>query len=182
MITTVHVGYHNVAVILFFHLFVFHAERPHQLNAAHLEPHQKVRVIHHAHLVRLRITDAHFCIMIFEHSNLSAYSGLPCQTGLRFTRKEARPSLKSGVQRMRAFSKTARSRSASTLAAAAEVINRFARERLAGLAAIKRSASSFERARRCSAETISLTRPISLASAASIIRPVSRRSLVRFSP
>jgi Cytochrome c len=43
------------------------------------------------------------------HSSMS-----PCHCGLRFSRKNASPSLKSGVARMRAFSRIARSRSAST--------------------------------------------------------------------
>src|SRR6516164_3242820 len=182
MIAAVHVGHHDVAVVFLFHLFVFHAQRAHQFHPAHLEPHEKIRVVHDAHLVGLSIADAHFRNVIFEHAILSAYSGLPCHNGLRFSRKEARPSLKSGVQRMRAFSRIARSRSWSTSGAAAEVIKRFARERLAGLAAIKRSASSLARPRSFSAGTISLTRPMAWASSASMIRPVSSRSRVRFSP
>src|SRR5450432_3209393 len=51
----------------------------------------------------------------------------PAQFGLRFSRNEARPSLKSGVQRIRAFSRMARSRSWSRLAAAAEVSRCLAR-------------------------------------------------------
>src|SRR5690348_9472506 len=182
VIAAVHIGHHNVTVIFFFHPLILHAQLAHQLDATHLEPNQKIGVVYDAHLVSLRVADAHFCIVIFNHANLFAYSGLPCQTGFRFSRKEARPSLKSGVQRMRAFSRMARSKSWSTLAAAAEVINRFARDRLAGLAAIRSSASCLERAPRFSAGTISFTRPISLASTASKIRPVSRRSLVLFSP
>src|SRR5690349_1566051 len=182
MIAAVHVGHHNAAVIFLFHFFVFHAQRAHQLHAAYFKPDQKVGVIDDSHLVRFGITHAHFCIVIFEHSNLSVYSGLPCQTGLRFSRNEARPSLKSGVQRMRAFSRMARSRSWSTLAAADEVIKRFARERLPGLAAINTSASSLERVMRFSAGTISFTSPNSFASAASRILPVSKRSRAFFSP
>src|SRR6267142_2579574 len=85
--------------------------------------------------------------------------------GFLFSRNDASPSLKSVVQRMRAFSRIARSRSASTPAAAAEVNKRLARVTLAGLAAIKMSASSFARSISLSAGTISLMRPISFASA-----------------
>jgi hypothetical protein len=42
---------------------------------------------------------------------IQCFSGSEGQMGLRFSRKEARPSWKSGVQRMRAFSRMARSRS-----------------------------------------------------------------------
>src|ERR671925_1402831 len=182
MVAAVHVRHHNAAVIFLFHLFVFHAQRAHQFHAAHFKPDQKVGVIDDSHLVRFRITHAHFCIVIFEHFDLSVYSGLPCQTGLRFSRKEARPSLKSGVQRMRAFSRMARSRSWSTVAAADEVIKRFARDKLPGLAAISTSASSLARASIFSPGTISFTSPNSFASAASRILPVSKRSRAFFSP
>src|SRR5205814_8004540 len=139
---------YNAAVIFFFHLFVFHAQRAHQLHAAHFKPNQKVRVIHNSHLVRFRVTHAHFCIVIFQHSNLSGYSGFPCHTGLRFSRNEASPSLKAGAQRMRAFSRMARSRPWTTPGAAEEAIARFARDRHPRLAATSSWASSVERATR----------------------------------
>src|SRR5690242_4010337 len=182
VIAAVDIGHYNVTVIFLFHPLILHAQLAHQLDATHLEPNQKIGVVYDAHLVSLRVADAHFCIVIFNHANLFAYSGLPCQTGFRFSRKEARPSLKSGVQRMRAFSRMARSKSWSTLAAAEEVIKRFARERLPGLAEIRTSASSLARESRFSVGTTSLTNPNSLASAASRIRPVSNRSRDFFSP
>src|SRR5215472_6717922 len=182
MVAAAGVRHHNAAVVFLFHLFVFNAQRAHQLDAAHFKPDEKVRVIHDSHLVGFRIAHAHFCVVIFEHATLSVYSGLPCQTGLRFSRNEAKPSLKSGVQRMRAFSRMARSRSWSTPGAAEEVMRRFARDKLPGLAAINASESSLERARRFSAGTISFTNPNSFASAASRILPVSNRSRAFFSP
>src|SRR5215472_16215503 len=182
MVAAAGVRHHNAAVVFLFHLFVFNAQRAHQLDAAHFKPDEKVRVIHDSHLVGFRIAHAHFCVVIFEHATLSVYSGLPCQTGLRFSRNEARPSLKSGVQRMRAFSRMARSRSWSTPGAAEEVMRRFARDKLPGLAAINASESALERAIRLSAGMISLTNPNSFASAASRILPVSNRSRAFFSP
>src|SRR5882762_5020112 len=182
MVAAAHVGDNDVAVVFDFHALVFDAQRAHQLHATHLKPNQVIRVIDHAHLVGLRVAHAYCSVVMLEGLHEIDYSGLLCQTGLRFSRNDASPSLKSGVQRMRAFSRMARSRSASTPAAAAEVSRRFARVTLAGLAAIKMSASSFARSISFSAGTISLIRPISFASAGSRILPVSRRSRVLFSP
>src|SRR5690242_11897737 len=106
----------------------------------------------------------------------------PFHTGLRFSRKEASPSLKSGVQRIRAFSSTARSRSASIPAASAVVSKRFARATLLGLAEISSSLNSCARSINFSGATISFTSPISFASCASIRRPVRSRSRARLSP
>src|SRR6266446_7899441 len=142
MIAAVRVRHYDVAIVVNLHALVFDSQRANQLNAADLEPDQIVRVINHAHLVRFRVAHAHHRIVIFNHSHVRYFSESPCHTGLRFSRNEARPSWKSGVQRMRAFSRMARSRSASTDAAAAEVRRRFARIKLLGLAAISWSAIS----------------------------------------
>src|SRR6266849_8462070 len=182
MVTAVRVGHHDVAIVFHFHALVFDPQRANQLGAPHLEPDQIVRVIHHAHLVRLGITHSYDRIMKFNHSHVGYFSRSLCHTGLRFSRNDARPSLKSGVQRMRAFSKIARSKSWSTPASAEDTSSRLARARLLGLAAIRVSASSCARSSRRSAGTTSDTRPNSLASAASMMRPVSNRSRARFSP
>src|SRR5216684_5649546 len=182
MVPAVRIGHHNVAIVFNFHAFVLDAQRAHQLDAADLEPDQKIRVINHAHLIRLRVAHANYRVMIFNHSHVPYFSESPCQTGLRFSRNEASPSWKSGVQRMRAFSRMARSKSWSTPAAADDTKSRLERARLLGLAAINVSASSCARSIKRSAGTTSETRPNSLASAASIMRPVSNRSRARFSP
>src|SRR6267142_5726954 len=103
-------------------------------------------MVNDTHLIRLRVAHAHHHIMIFHHSHIPYFSDSPCQTGLRFSRNEARPSWKSGVQRMRAFSRMARSKSWSTPAAAEETSSRLERVKLLGLAAISWSASSCARA------------------------------------
>src|SRR5260370_370160 len=111
MIPAVRVGNHDVAVVLSFHAFVLDTERANQLDAADLEPDQIICVVDHAHLVRLRVAHAHHRAIIFNHSHAPYFSDSPCQTGLRFSRNEATPSWKSGVQRIRAFSRMARSKS-----------------------------------------------------------------------
>src|SRR5438552_6746840 len=110
-------------------------------------------MVHHAHLVGFSVTNTDDRIVKF-HSRSSAstinnrflvapllgmttaehevYSSF--QTGFRFSRNEAIPSLKSGVQRMRAFSSTARSMSASSAADSAQTSKRLARVKLLGLA------------------------------------------------
>src|SRR6266446_6105395 len=182
VIPAVQIRYDDVAIVFHFHALVFDPQRADQLGAPHLEPDQIVRVVHHAHLVRLGITHSYDRIMKFNHSHAGYFSRSPCHTGLRFSRNDARPSLKSGVQRIRAFSKIARSKSWSTPASAEDTSSRLARARLLGLAAMRVSASSCTRSIRRSAGTTSDTRPNSLASAASMMRPVSNRSRARFSP
>src|SRR5216684_8051957 len=182
MIPAVRVSDHDAAVVLGFHALVLETQRAHQLDAADLEPDQKIRVINHAHLIGLRVAHAHHRVMIFNHSHVPYFSDSPCQTGLRFSRNEARPSWKSGVQRMRAFSRMARSKSWSTPAAPEETRSRLERVRLLGLAAISWSASSCARSIRRSAGTTSDTSPNSFASTASMMRPVSNKSRQRFSP
>src|SRR5258707_924174 len=182
MVAAAHVGDNDVAVVFDFHALVFDAQRAHQLHATDLKPNQIIRVIDHAHLVGLRVAHAYCSVVMLEGLHEIDYSGLLCQTGLRFSRNDATPSLKSGVQRMRAFSRIARSRSWSTPAAAAEVSRCFARVRLLGLAAIRSVASSLARSSKRSPGTISLTMPNSFASAASMMRPVSKRSRERLSP
>src|SRR6266852_8716158 len=118
MIPAVGISDHDMAVVLNFHALVFDSQRANQLDAPNLEPDQIVRVINHAHLIRLGITHSYDRIMKFNHSHVGYFSRSPCHTGLRFSRNDARPSLKSGVQRMRAFSKIARSKSWSTPASA----------------------------------------------------------------
>src|SRR5216683_4739116 len=182
VVAAAHVGDDDVAVVVDFHALVFDAQRAHQLHAPDFKPDQVIRVIDHAHLVGLRVTHTYCSVVMLEGLHEIDYSGLLCQTGLRFSRNDATPSLKSGVQRMRAFSRIARSRSRSTPAAAAEVNRCFARVRLLGLAATRSVASSLARSSKCSPGTISLTMPNSFASAASMMRPVSRRSRERLSP
>src|SRR6266403_1281157 len=182
VVAAAHVGDNDVAVVFDFHALVFDAQRAHQLHATHLKPNQIIRVIDHAHLVGLRVAHAYCSVVMLEGLHEIDYSGSVCQTGLRFSRNEATPSLKSGVQRMRAFSRMARSRSWSSPGAAAEVSRCFARVRLFGLAEISSAASSCARSSRRSAGTTSVTRPNSLASCASMMRPVRRRSRQRFSP
>ncbi len=111
MVTAVQIRNHDAAVVFDLHALVFKAQRAHQLHAANLEPHQIIRVINYAHLIRFRVAHAHFRVMIFNHSHVPYFSESPCQTGFRFSRNDATPSWKSGVQRMRAFSRIARSKS-----------------------------------------------------------------------
>src|SRR6266481_3642605 len=172
-------GYHDVAVIFGFHLLVFEAERAHQFDAADFKPDQVVGVIDHAHLIGFGVPHSNRRVVI-RLAGIESHSSF--QTGLRFSRNDATPSLKSPVQRMRAFSSTARSRSASTPAASALTSRRFARVRLPGLTSIKYSANSSARDKSLSGSTISVTRPSCCASLASILRPVRSRSRARLSP
>src|SRR4029077_7320692 len=142
MIPAVRIGDHDMTVVFDLHAFVLDPQRADQLDAAHLEPHQAIRVINHTHLIRLRVAHAHHRGVIFNHSHVPYFSESPCQTGLRFSRNDASPSWKSGVQRMRAFSRMARSKSWSTPAAAEETRRCLERVRLLGLAAISTFASS----------------------------------------
>src|SRR6266403_701959 len=182
VVAAAHVGDNDVAVVFDFHALVFDAQRAHQLHATDLKPNQIIRVIDHAHLVGLRVAHAYCSVVMLEGLHEIDYSGLLCQTGLRFSRNDATPSLKSGVQRMRAFSRMARSRSWSTPAAAAEVKRCFARVKLLGLAAMRSLANSIVRSSRWPSGTTSVTIPNSLASVASMSRPVSSKSRERLSP
>src|SRR6267143_2304000 len=121
MVAAADVDHDDVTVVLDFHALVFDAESAHQFHAADFKPNEIVCVIDHAHLVRLRVAHSYRRVVMLVGLHVLAYSCLPCQTGLRFSRNDATPSLKSGVQRIRAFSRIARSRSWSTPAAAAEV-------------------------------------------------------------
>ena len=49
----------NPATILRFHLLVAETALPHQFHSPNLEPDKIIRVVHHAHLVGLRIAHAH---------------------------------------------------------------------------------------------------------------------------
>src|SRR6266852_3845246 len=68
MIPAVRIGNHDVAVVFDLHALVFDPQCADQLDAADLEPHQIIRVIDHAHLIRLRVAHAHHRVMIFNHS------------------------------------------------------------------------------------------------------------------
>src|SRR5450631_2269553 len=151
-IAAVSVDYDDVAIVGGFHGFVFDAEGAHELDAADFEPDEIVGVVDDAHLVGFGVAHADGGVVEFSHSES------PRHWGLRFSRKAARPSLKSGVQRMLAFSRMARWRSASTPAAAAAVSRRLARVRLLGLASMRTAASSRARSIKRSGATISLTR------------------------
>src|ERR1700730_262906 len=111
VVVAAHVDNHDMAVVLDFHALVLDAPRAHQLYAANFEPNQVIRVVDHAHLIGFRVAHSYRRVVMLHGLHDPDYSGLPCQIGLRFSRKEATPSLKSGVQRIRAFSRIARSRS-----------------------------------------------------------------------
>src|ERR1700674_4150181 len=111
MVASADIGDDDMAIVFDFHTLVFDAQCAHQLHATHLKPNQVIRVVNHAHLVRLRVTHSYGGVVMLEGLHEMNYSGLLCQTGLRFSPNDATPSLKSGVQRIRAFSRMARSRS-----------------------------------------------------------------------
>src|ERR1700674_626669 len=67
VIPAVRVSNHDPAVVLDLHSLVLEAQRAHQFHAADLEPDQVIRVVDHAHLIRLRVAYAHHRIMIFNH-------------------------------------------------------------------------------------------------------------------
>jgi len=69
MIPAVRIGNHDAAVILDFHAFVLNTQCAHQFDASDLKPDQVICVVHHAHLIRLRVAHAHRCVMIFDHSD-----------------------------------------------------------------------------------------------------------------
>src|ERR1700730_4615377 len=150
MVAAADVDDDDVAVVLNFHALVFDAQRAHHFHAADFKPNEVICVIDHAHLVRLCVAHSYRRVVMLVGLHDRDYSYLPCQTGLRFSRNDATPSLKSGVQRIRAFSRMARSRSWSTPAAAAEVRRCFDRVRLLGLAAIRSSARARARSISCS--------------------------------
>src|SRR5947209_547545 len=95
----------DVAVVLFFHVTVLEPILPQQFHPSYFKPHDEVRVIHHAHLVRFSIADAKSRLSSDALAHIAAAQ--PFQTGLRFSRNEVMPSLKSAVCRMAAFSFTA---------------------------------------------------------------------------
>jgi hypothetical protein len=60
------IHHRNPAAFLSLHPLVVQPHAPHQLNPANLKPHQIVRVIHHAHLVRLGIPHAQTCLSTYQ--------------------------------------------------------------------------------------------------------------------
>src|SRR5260370_12937746 len=119
MVAAAHVGDNDVAVVFDFHALVFDTQRAHQLHATHLKPNQIIRVIDHAHLVGLRVAHAYCSVVMLEGLHEIDYSGLLCQTGLRFSRNQSSPSLNSGMQRMREFLSTPRTHTTLTPTATA---------------------------------------------------------------
>src|SRR3984957_11833573 len=191
LIPAVRFRHHQKTIVLNFHLLVFESNLPAKLHASNFKPREIIPVVHHAHLIRLRIPDADSRIGEFlqDRTLIAAGSILvrvlahcPVHFGSRFSRNDVTPSRKSAVARISAFSRVASSISARISASLKRRSSRFVRRILVGLAAISCAAISWARSRSFSAGTTSVINPIRSASAASMMRPVSSNSVARFSP
>src|SRR5437016_5761412 len=100
--TAAHVDYGNMAIVITLHVTIAKSELAQQFNPSYFKPDDEVRMIDHTHLVRLRVADTEVGL-----ADDGGMAHLPVHIGLRFSRKELTPSLKSAVVRMRALSSTA---------------------------------------------------------------------------
>src|SRR6185437_8045112 len=166
--------HHHETVILDFHFLVAESQLPHQFHARHLEPHEEIRVVDHSHLVGFGVAHA--------NSRFARDGHWPRHSGLRFSKKDDKPSRKSTVRRISALSRIATARSRSISFSFERKIMRFVSRKLVGLEAISDCASSRADSISFSCGTNCVTSPRRCASAASNIFPVSKSSRVIFSP
>ena len=69
VVTALHIGDDDLAIVFKFHTLVFDTKSSHQLDAADFEPDEVVRVIDDAHLVGFDVTHAHTRIVKSLHSD-----------------------------------------------------------------------------------------------------------------
>src|SRR6202453_5236704 len=184
--------HHRDPATLSLHLLVVQAHAADQLHSANLEPHQVVRVIHHAHLIGLGIPYPHPSLTYtLLHHSFTHPDSLPNQrpclthlphTGFLFSRNDATPSLKSCVDLASAFAASAAAIAESSNALFCPASSRFVAASDCGLFAINASANSRVRAASSSGCTTSFTNPNRCASSLVNTRAVSNRSRARLSP
>src|SRR5579864_4275740 len=119
LIPAVRFRHHQKTIVLNFHLLVFESNLPAKLHASNFKPREIVSVVHHAHLIRLRIADPDSRIGKFLERQICIAAGsirvlahCPVHFGSRFSRNEETPSRKSAVARISTFSRVASSISA----------------------------------------------------------------------
>src|SRR3954469_23796541 len=144
--------------VVLFHLAIRVAHGAQQLDTADLEPDDVVRVIYHAHLVGLRVSDTHTRVVRGDD-----VGHRPLHSGLRFSRNDDTPSRKSSVARIFAFSLTANWICSSSSDCANALSRRLVARNDAGEFSTSEAAKSCTRGMSWSGATTSVASPYSSA-------------------